>query len=129
MNSIRILDWSGASREVRFVGWNKAHTTLFIYEGQYVRRAINLVLPSLFNLQFRENPFSNVPPKEIVRTALHLPPLLCLKGGSRCLADRRCTSQEISSGAGPAQCRPFCSGAFSSGDVLAAGAAPPVLPD
>lgn len=76
---LRILDWSGASREVRFVSWNTAHSVCFIYDEQHVRRAINLSLPSLFNLRFHENPFPNSPPEEILRTALHLPPCLASK--------------------------------------------------
>jgi hypothetical protein len=79
MNDLHILDWSGSKRDVPFVGWNKTHTSCFIYDEQHARRAVNLVLPNLFDVQFRENPFPNLPPTGILRAALHLPPCCASK--------------------------------------------------
>lgn len=85
MKDLHILDWSGGKRKVQFIGWNKTHTSCFIYDEQHARRAVNLSLPSLFNLQFPEHPFPNLPPTEIVRTALHVPPCCASKDEANAL--------------------------------------------
>lgn len=75
MNHLKIHHWDGSKRTVRFVGYNRSHTALFIRDEQNARQAITLQLPDHFDLHFRQNPIGvdGSPPVEINRVALHLP--------------------------------------------------------
>ena len=81
MYNLKITGWTGGSREVRFVGYNRDHTACFVRDGHNARRAISLRLPKLFDLRFYQNPISKdgSPPIEINRAALHLPACFATK--------------------------------------------------
>src|SRR5262245_8683524 len=80
MSKLSIFEWSGAKREVHFVGYNRDHTVCFIRDEQNARRAITLSLPEFFALRFRKNPIGKggSPPIEIARAVLHVP--ACFSG-------------------------------------------------
>ena len=81
MGKLTIHQWSGEKRDVRFVGYNRAHTACFIRDEHNSRRAITLLLPKLFELRFHENPIGKdgSPLIEISRAALHLPACFATK--------------------------------------------------
>lgn len=81
MYNLKITGWTGGTREVRFVGYNRDHTVCFVRDGHNARRAISLRLPKLFDLRFYQNPISKdgSPPIEINRAALHLPACFATK--------------------------------------------------
>ncbi len=81
MGNLTIHQWSGEKHDVRFVGYNRTHTTCFIRDEQNSRWAITLLLPKLFELRFHENPIDKdgSPLIEINRAALHLPACFATK--------------------------------------------------
>ena len=87
MVNLMLLDWSGAEREVHFVGWtDNTRTAFFIRGEQGVRRAITLRLPGLPYVTFHESPIPNLPVTQISRTVLRVPP--CFSSNEEAEASR-----------------------------------------
>ncbi len=95
MSNLIFRPWSGAEREFHFVGYNRNHTVFFVRDGQCSRQAVALQLPTLFRIQFRENPIcdSGSIPVEIQPAALHLP--ACFSSKHESEAFRNPNSNEI----------------------------------
>ena len=93
MNNLKITGWTGGTREVRFVGYNRDHTAFFVRDGNNTRRAISVRLPKLFDLHFYQNPIGKdgSPPIEINRAALHLPACFATKKEKEAFDDPRST--------------------------------------
>src|SRR5438046_1349171 len=90
MSSLTILGWSGDQREVRFVGWtDQTRAAFFMRDEQGIRRTVNLRLPGISYLKFRDNPIPNLPVVRISRTALHVPPCFSSNEQAEASRDRR----------------------------------------
>lgn len=74
MDKLSLLDWSGATHDLGFIGWTDAsRTAFFVRTKDGERRAINLLLPAFFGLKFQCEAIPNLPVTKIIRTALHAP--------------------------------------------------------
>ncbi len=91
MNKLTITKWTGDTRQIRFVGYNRDHTACLVLDEQNTRRVITLRLPKLFNIRFCKNPIGRhgSSPIEIKRAALHLPACFASKDEKEAFDDRQ----------------------------------------